>query len=224
MDLAIHRPHRQDVSDVIAKDLMVRIGPSAVHVLEMVRAIVEGDRVVPQVDPGHLNEGRHDLSLRVCNRARRRERPLVRDPAGLRTGPVAAVVERLGRVRGPQDLVEGHIDWIAGILMGIHDRGDPLEDVGTVDCQDDQHQDDRDGRDPLAAVGRTSRRRRRRIVLVVLVDSLEARFGLWPEAVLSPAPISLRSHRTGRPAELRQTANSLPVPLRRRDSIPPKRG
>ena len=147
MDLAIQRPHREDVSDVIAEDLMVRIGPSAVHVLEMVRAIVEGDRVVPQVDPGHLNEGRHDLSLRVCNRARRRERPLVRDPAGLRTGPVAAVVERLGRVRGPQDLVEGHIDWIAGILMGIHDRGDPLEDVGTVDCQDDQHQDDLDRRE-----------------------------------------------------------------------------
>src|SRR3989440_12132537 len=106
--------------------------------------------------------------------------------------------------------------------MGIHDRGDPLEDVGTVDCQDYQSQADRDGRDPLAAVRRTSRHWRRMIVIVVvLVEPVEARFGLWPEAALSPAPTWLRSHRTGRPVELRKTANSLPVPLRRRDSIPP---
>src|SRR5436309_924248 len=75
MDLSGRRPDRENVSHVVTEDLVVRIRTAAVHVLEMVRAIVEGGAVIPQIDPVHLNEGRYDLPLGVHDRARRRERP-----------------------------------------------------------------------------------------------------------------------------------------------------
>ena len=192
---------------------MVRVGPAAVHVLEAVRTIVERDRVVAQVDSVHLNEGGHHLSLRVRDRARGRKRPLVRDSARQRSRQVAAVVERLRRVRRSHDVREGHVDRITWILMRTYDGADPFEDVGPIDRQEDQRQDDQDRRDPLAAIGRASRRRRPLVVLVLLITECPtARSGFRPEGVLLPTRFWLRSHRTGRPTQLRLASNSLSVP------------
>jgi len=47
VDLPGRRPHQQDIPHIVTEDLVVGIGGAAVDVLEVIRAIVEGQAVGP---------------------------------------------------------------------------------------------------------------------------------------------------------------------------------
>src|SRR5436309_11567833 len=106
VDLPGRRPYHQDIPHIVAEDLVVRIGGAAVDVLEVIRAIVEGQAVIAQVDAVHLDEGGDGFSVRVPDKAGRGERTFVGNPAGGRSRSIAAPVERLRRIRRGQDVRE----------------------------------------------------------------------------------------------------------------------
>src|SRR5438046_10620325 len=56
VDLPGRRPHHQDIPHIVAEELVVRIGGAAVDVIEVVRAIDEGQTVIGRVGRVHLDE------------------------------------------------------------------------------------------------------------------------------------------------------------------------
>src|SRR5947208_14083872 len=70
----------------------------------------------------------------------------MRNPAGGGSRSVTAPVERLRRVRRAQDVRENLHDRSAGALLGIHDRNHEADQIGPVESDEDQRDDDEDRR------------------------------------------------------------------------------